>query len=385
MKIKKLIKFVPFFFYGLLLAFVLFELFYFLKLRSFKVSESDFKVEFSPEVYIQGLVDSMSLEEKVGRLFIIGFNGVSVSSTDKSFFSDYNFSNFLVLGKNIKSIETTLLLTSSLRNLSSSSFPGLIAVDQEGGAVSRLSFLENASVSQNEIFSYDQAFSTAFKRGSQLSSLGFNVNLSPCLEVVRDNSSFIARSGRAFLGDEGQVFLLGQAMTSGYNSSGVISVLKHFPGGLGRVRQDPHLTLPILDVGADEVFKDLLPFKKLIDAGQVKALMITHLIYPAVDADFPVSLSENFTSFILRRDLGFEGVVITDDLLMKSIADNFEIEFAVEKAFQAGADMFIISSDKEKQVKAYNALLKAVKEGRISELRLNASLKRILSLTSKNN
>ncbi len=384
MNTKKIAKVIHWFFYGLLFGLILFEVIYFLKLQPPSIDKQDFKVEFKPEVYTAQL-KNLSLEEKVGRLFIIGFEGVEVSSESLAFFKQHNFVNFLLLGKNIERLEQIMSLNASLADLATvSGFPGLITVDQEGGQVSRITFSGMDNTPQSQINDPDQAFFLASKRGKLLANLGFNVNFSPCLEVVREDDSYMMSLKRVFPGNEQQVFLLGQRMVEGYQGQGVLAVVKHFPGGLGRVKVDPHLQLPVLDINSSELIRDLLPFKKAIEAGELKALMVTHLLYSQIDASFPSSLSENFIRSILRRDLGFNGVVVADDLNMKAISNKYSIEFAVKQSFLAGTDLMIISADSEAQVKAYKSILEAVKKGEITEKRLDESLLRILKLMVTN-
>ena len=260
----------------------------------------------------------------------------------------------------------------------------LIAIDQEGGQVDRFKLENLDNTPQAQIKSLKQAYDIAKSRGEALKNLGINLNFSPVLEVVTSKMSYINLFSRAFLASgQEEVLEFGQAMITGYQDAGITAVPKHFPGGLGRVLQDPHQTLPIINISRKELDQDIYPYKKLIENKKLKAVMITHLKYPQIDPDLASSLSKTFITSILRADLGFQGVVITDDLKMKAITNNYSIPEAAKLAFQAGADLILISSNKQDQKQAYQALLQAVYTGEIPESRVDQSLLRILSLEDK--
>ncbi len=333
--------------------------------------------EIGKEDLVSLLVERMTLEEKVGQLFMVGFNGQSLSQEDFDFFQKNHFSNFLLLGRNIKDKEQVRRLTALLEKLSF--LPCLIAIDQEGGEVARFSFGPFADLSQAEITEESQAFQTGKKRGQFLKELGVNLNFSPVLEVVWDKNSYINFNKRAFLGNERQVYLLGKSIIEGYQKGRIISCPKHFPGGLGRLSVDPHQSLPVLLVTPQEVEKDLFPFRKLIEEDKLKMIMVTHLLLPKLDSRFPASLSSKIIKEILRDELGFKGVVVTDDLVMGAVSDNFSVEQASLQAFLAEADLFIVSFPLEKQEAAKQALLQKIK-GENLYSRLDQSVERIVRL-----
>jgi len=346
---------------------------------------------------------TMSLEEKVGSLFIVGFEGEKLDEETKDFLQRHYFKNFLLLERNINNEEQLKNLTTSLsqicqyRVLSPSvvntrCLQPLIAVDQEGGVVDRIRFPTSPRLhgtggnidhtSQAEISSVDQAYQLAYKRGEILNGLGINMNLAPVLDIAWDSSSYIARTGRAFpdrnlnpvpgTGEAG-------AMIKGYQESGVIGVVKHYPFGLGRTRVDPHQTLAVIDINREELEQDLYPFKKLIEAQEVKAVMVTHLKYPKID-NLPTSLSAIWINDLLKQELGFKGVVVTDDLTMKAITNNYSIAEAGKLAFLAGADLIMVSGKPEDQEQAYKLVLEAVRNGEIPLTRIEESLTRIKNL-----
>jgi beta-N-acetylhexosaminidase len=325
---------------------------------------------------LEAILARMTLEEKIGQLFLVGFDGRELIPETKAFLSDHFLGGVLLLAKNVASQEQLIDLTRALGEVGRN-FPLLIALDEEGGRVSRVDLLGIDEVAQGEIKSAEQAYLLAQKRGQALAQLGIGVNLAPVLDVVRNNYSFINADRRSFGNSEEWVSRLGLAMIKGYQEAGVLTVPKHFPGGLGRTLVDPHQQLPVVDISKGELEKDLWSFREAIKAG-VPAIMVSHLLYPQIDNTFPASLSPKFITSILRENLGFEGLVIIDDLKMNALEEWYTLEEAVKYSFQAGADMFIISGYQEDQVRARNALLTAVQSGEITEERLNQSVVRIL-------
>jgi len=361
----------------------LLELLYFIKFKPFfyaSEDENQMANSLIEDLLLERKIRKLSLEEKVGALFVLGFKGVSLSPEQTEFFKDNHFIHFLLLEENIKSEEELIKLTGELKGLNNSLLPSLIGVDQEGGEVARIKFKDIDNTPQNQIFTLEKAYEIGKNRGEILKSLGINLNFSPVVEIIRDNNSYLALGNRAFLGEKEKVLGLSEAMIQGYKAGGIIPVPKHFPGGLGRNMADPHQVLPVLDITREELDKDLYIFKALAQNNQASVMMTTHLYYPLIDKDNPVTLSETFVSSILRQSLGFRGVILTDDLKMKGITNKYSVPKAALKAFQAGSDLLLISGTKEEQKQAYEVILKAVKNGEIKEKRLNNSLKRILKI-----
>lgn len=347
------------------------------------------------EVIINTKIRKLTLEEKVGALFMVGFNGISLDEETEKFISDNHFIHFLLLGKNIESEEQLMVLTSALCQgpaLTSDDLTGgnvkagplhcIVAVDQEGGLVSRIGFGEMDNTAQAEIQTVPQAYKIAKNRGESLKKLGINMNLAPIVEVVRDENSYLSNLNRAFIGDEEFVFELSEAMIKGFEEVGIIPVPKHFPGGLGRLAADPHQTLPVVDIDRQQLDQDLLPLKRLIETGQVRAVMSTHILYPKIDQENIVTTSKEFIDVILRQDLGFEGAVISDDLVMRASSSQKPLMETVKQSFLAGHDILILSGDSQTQDQAYEAIIEAVRSGEIQEKRVEESLKRLLRIST---
>lgn len=339
----------------------------------------EFRIIPTPDP-VEQQIAKMSLEEKVGRLFMVGFVGETVGPKIETFFKEHHFGGFLLEEGNIKNEEQLRKLIGDLEEIATGS--ALIGVDEEGGKVSRIKFGGIDLTSQAKIKDKNQAYEIGRGRGKILADLGINLVFAPVMEVVRNEGSYLGKLERAFLGNEIDIFELGKAMIEGYRQEKVVCVAKHFPGGLGRGGADPHKVLPTIDIGREELDRDILPFRKLSEVGTLGGVMMTHILYPKIDSEFPASLSPKIIGGILRGELKFEGIVLTDDLQMKGITSSYSIEEAALKAFLAGADLMIISGGWENQDKAYRAILEAVKSGEISEERVDESVRRILKLQS---
>lgn len=352
-----------------------------LSIKAWRVKTSALKkvIEASVEPSANPFL-TMSLEEKVGYLFMVGFEGEKLNEETKDFLQEHYFRNFLLLGKNINNEEQLKQLIGDLKSVAGKgpALQPIVAVDQEGGRVDRIRFGKIDHTSQLEISSIDQAYELAYKRGKILNDLGINMNLAPVLDIGWNSSSYIARTGRAFPAcqDITRPGLEGEAMIRGYQESGIVSVVKHYPFGLGRTRIDPHQTLAVIDINREELEQDLYPFKKLIEVQAVNAVMVTHLKYPKID-DLPASLSSIWINDLLRQELGFKGVVVTDDLMMKAISHNYSVAEAGKLAFMAGADLIMVSGKPEDQDEAYKAILQAVRNREIPLERIEESINRL--------
>jgi len=311
---------------------------------------------FSKTAVIERIV-KMPLQEKIGYLVMGVPDGIEFSQA----------SSYFLLSKNIDSpnqIKDLIATASGDRE------DLIIAVDQEGGSVSRIDWVD--STSQGEIKDEDQAYQIAKERGEELKKLAINMNFSPVLDQAWLSNSFIGRQGRFFKGDVGK---LGAAMIRGYLDAGIIPVAKHFPGGLGRTSQDPHLVLPSISITREELDRDLGPFKKAIEA-DVPAIMATHLIYPEFD-QVPVSQSSKFLIDILRQELGFKGVIVIDDLSMGAVKNDYQVgEYAVQSIL-AGGDLLLVASEKDYQ-EVIQSLTRAIENNQLPEERIDeAVIKRL--------
>jgi beta-N-acetylhexosaminidase len=313
-------------------------------------------------------VAAMTLNQKIGQLMIIGFQYSYVDEHIRTMITRYHIGGVNLLGHNIVNATQTKKLMDDLQALTATTL--FLATDQEGGEVTRFKFLKELTI-QPKIKTVEQARIVGERRSTELFDLGVNMNFSPVLDYVTSPTSYLYN--RTFATTSEAIALLGNAMISGYDAA-VIPVAKHFPG-YGNIKPDPHKSVAVVTVTAEEFEKFLYPFRYAIDEGNTRAIMTAHIVIPSIDSK-PATFSSRFLTDILRTELGFDGIIITDDLEMVSAGKGVD-QLAVE-SIKAGADMIISTYTPSKHVLIFNALKKAVETGEISEERLNESVYRIL-------
>lgn len=332
-------------------------------------------------------IKNMSLDEKIGQLFVVGFDGTSVNDELIQLIKDKHVGGVILFSKNVESVDQVLDLTNEIKQVNSDNkSPMIISVDEEGGAVSRMpeEFLNLPSSGyigkkDDEELSYH----VGSVIGDQLRTLGFNMDFAPVLDIYSNpKNTVIGR--RAFGSDSDIVSRLGISAMKGLEDKGIIPVVKHFPGH-GDTEVDSHVGLPIVtkDLESLENF-EFIPFKKAIE-NDVDAIMVSHILLSQVDNEFPATLSSKVIDGILRKQMGFEKVVVTDDMTMGAIVQNYTLEEATVKSIQAGVDLVLVCFGYENQINSINAVKEAVEKGEIPESRIDESVYRILSLKDKYN
>ncbi|WP_413585823.1 glycoside hydrolase family 3 protein [Bdellovibrio sp. HCB274] len=327
-------------------------------------------------------ISNMTLQEKVGQLFIVGFPYTKSNIELEKFIHAYKPGSFLLFKRNIQSLEQVKRLNEDLYKLSykASKLPPLIAIDQEGGAVSRLPIQPNPpnALAIGQTQSKELSEEMGYQTGLFLREVGFNMNLAPVLDVADPYStSFIGV--RSFGSDPTLVKEIGTAYAKGLLRSKVIPTAKHFPG-TGDIKADPHNV--VVNNGSSESTmkaKDLVPFEGYSSLGVNVAVMLSHSIYPALDpAREPASFSSKISTELLRNDLKYKGLVITDDLLMKGSKDVLRPDQAALKALIAGADIVMMTWSVTDQERAIKTVRNAIEDGRLSIDLVNQKLHRIL-------
>ena len=291
--------------------------------------------------------------------------------------------------KNITSREQLKKLTTALKRCSKE--PLLISVDQEGGLVSRLGpaagFPERES--PRELGGRDdpaETTNTAEGMAADLKESGINLNLAPVVDLDLNAESLISRNGRSFGPDPELVFQHTRGFITAHRKKGVLTALKHFPGK-GSAGKDTHFE--IADITSSYQEKELYPFSRLIQEGLADLVMTSHLNHRGWDEDYPVTLSSKVLQGMLRGKLGYQGVIISDDLLMGAIIKQFSLEEACVLAVQAGVDILLASNnspegdDPHLFHRIYETLVKAVEQGRISANRIESSCSRVLALKKR--
>ena len=320
------------------------------------------------------LLSQMTLEEKVGQMFLMGFWGTEPDYYITKMIKERHIGGVILFKYNVKDSAQLIQLSESLQLLSEK-VPLFISIDQEGGVVSRLGTeIVSEITAQSEIKTERDAYNISKKRAKELKELGITMNFSPVLDNIQKEDSFLY--DRVFRTD---ISLLGNKMVSGYSDGGVIAVPKHFPGHPDNLT-DSHKALPEVNISEAEFDGYASQFKEVVLNGDTQAIMVGHILFKQIDANNPSSLSSKIITEILREKYGFNGVVITDDMQMGALTESFSIAQAAVKAVTAGNDLLIYSGEPEEQAQAYNAILDAVKKGEISEERINESVLRILTL-----
>lgn len=334
---------------------------------------------------IKEKITSMSLDEKIGQLVISGVKGTSIDPTIKNFIQKKYIGGVVFFKRNVDSANQVLKLTNYIKDINKENkIPLFISVDEEGGLVSRLpkEFIKlpkNSYIGKidNPKFSYDIGKSI----GKELSALGYNMDFAPVMDI-NSNPKNPVIGNRSFGNNEKVVSKLGIETMKGLQSENVIPVIKHFPGH-GDTSVDSHISLPIVNNSLSRLNNfELIPFKSAINNG-ADVVMVSHILLPKIDSKYPASLSSKITTDLLRKDLKFNGVIVTDDMTMGAITENYDIGYASVKALLAGSDIILVCHDYNNVNKVIESIKIAIKNNTLSEQRIDQSLYRILSLKQK--
>lgn len=334
---------------------------------------------------------SLPLEKKIGQLFFIGLPGAVIDEASASLLEDISPGGVCLFARNIREARHARELLDSIRDrLTVEPF---LSIDQEGGLVDRLRRLMTPMPAANQLKSPADAEALARIIAETLLILGFNMDFAPVVDVIDQNRSRPNNGlySRAYGHSRQDVTEYAGRFLAGLQESGCLGCLKHFPG-LGASGVDSHEELPLVDLTDDELFEtDLFPYREIFHAQMPAAVMIAHACFPKSDLQetdqngklLPSSLSFNFVTSLLRGKLGFDGLVLTDDLEMGAILKNYGIGEACKMAVLAGEDMLSICASGDAIREGYAAVLGAARRGDISEVRIDESLQRIASAKSR--
>jgi beta-N-acetylhexosaminidase len=321
--------------------------------------------------------------DKIGQLFMVGFDGTAVSADLAAFIKEYKPGGVILFSRNLESAEQIVELTNNLQDCSPHS-PLLISIDQEGGRVSRLpqgfTIFPPCDV-LGRCNSSELAYAAAATTAKELKAVGINMNMSPVLDV-NSNPANPVIGDRAFGTTPATVCELGLATAGGLQDNRVVACGKHFPGH-GDTNADSHKELPVVEASRERLEQIEFPPFRHAAAHGVATMMTAHVLYRALDDQRPATLSPTIIGKFLREELQYNGVVLTDDLEMHAIIDHYGIEEATVQSILAGCDMPLICKDRNREVAAISALDKAVADGTISVERLEQSLARIARLKER--
>ena len=340
------------------------------------------------ESEINDIMNSLSLEEKLGQMIIVGFNGYEVDSNFRDLLERYKVGGVILFKRNIKNSEQLLNLNNNIKSINSKNkLPLFISVDEEGGRITRLpegstKFPSNKVIGKEN--DEDLSYKIGKQIGTELNNFKFNMDFAPVLDIYSNPKNTVIKD-RSFGTDSEIVKTLGTATMKGLQDSNVISVVKHFPGH-GDTTIDSHIGLPTVNHHKQRLDEfELIPFKEAINKG-ADAVMTAHIVLPNIDkSKKPATLSKIILTDILRDELNFNGVIITDDMEMGAITNNYGTENASVEAIKAGADIILMCHTKEKQIEALEGLKEAVNSGEISIERIDESVRRIIKLKQKYN
>jgi beta-glucosidase-like glycosyl hydrolase len=331
------------------------------------------------------ILSNMSLDEKIGQMIIAGVNGTQVDEPTENLVMRKKVGGFIFYSDHLTGPEQTVHFLNDLKTANNENpLPLLLSVDQEGGNVTRLpgellNFPTNQTI--GDLNDPDVSYKLGSLLGKELKEYGFNVDFAPVLDVNSNPANPII-GDRSFSPDPDIVSKLGIQTMKGIQSQNIISTIKHFPGH-GDTSVDSHLELPVVNKSRQELESlELIPFTRAIENG-ADLIMVAHILLPEIDDTYPSSLSKGVITDLLRNKLNYQGAVITDDLTMKAITNHYGIGQAAVQSVKAGSDLILIAHDARKALAAIEAIKSAVKNGELSEERIDESVKRIINLKQK--
>ncbi|MCB0406701.1 MAG: beta-N-acetylhexosaminidase [Bdellovibrionales bacterium] len=324
------------------------------------------------------------MKEKIGQLFTIGIRGTELTQDEQDFLVKNNIGGVCLFSRNVESPEQVHRLCNQIQNLRTKlpgQHPFLISIDMEGGRVHRLKppFTQWPALEKlGKLDSTSLAFKFALMMGDELRSVGINLDFAPCMDVLTNPENPVI-GDRSISSDAEHVSKISSALVRGYIKSGVIPCGKHFPGH-GNTMVDSHEELPREKTSLEHLMDvELQPFKKAFRA-RLEMIMTGHILFENIDPENPVTLSKKFLKDILRTELRYRHIVVSDDLDMKALANHYKTEDIPVMALDAGCDMVLYCNDFETPGVGFEAVCKAVQDGRLNKAEIEDKLKLIETL-----
>ena len=321
------------------------------------------------------------MKQKIGQRLIIGFDGETIPKEIIRLDEEWGLGGVILFKRNLKDPEQIFNLNESIMRLGKG-IPPFIGIDQEGGKVSRLPdpftiFPEMVCVGHHGTVS--MAYEVGAIVGRELNVSGFNLNFAPVLDLNTNPDNPII-GDRAISDQPDVVATLGRSLIQGLQDNHVVACGKHFPGH-GDTSADTHLGRVECHLDREMLLeRDLYPYRKLVDDEALNMVMLSHVHYPEIDAKHPASLSLEVIQGLLRAEVGFRGVCVSDDLEMKAIADHYSIEEMTHLAFNAGLDVFLMCHSLDKQVEVLETLLRIAEDPNVPKEAWDNPLRRILTI-----
>lgn len=328
----------------------------------------------------------MNTEEKIGQLFIVGFEGTELSESIAKLIKQEKIGGVILFPRNFKDIPQLIRLINNLQtcSLEYQDVPLFVSVDQEGGRVLRLGppftqFPSCAVLGDSNDENQTKAYAESLAR--ELKACGINMNCAPVLDILTNKENKVI-GDRAFGSDPETVACHGSIVIKEFLNQNLIPVGKHFPGH-GATSTDSHFDLPEVDMDVEHLKTvETMPFQQAIQKG-LEIIMTAHVKYHNMDPLFPATLSKTILTSFLKEELGFQGLVITDDLDMKAVERFYSEEEIPILAVLAGVDCLLVCHSHDKQQTFIKGLKTAVKKGAIPEERILESFDKIINLKKK--
>lgn len=332
----------------------------------------DILVDFATMNERAAELDHLTLREKIGQMFMVGHWHQNDFYHASNLLRAYDFGGVIIMDVSAKNSDFVSVWTKHWFE-DSVVLPPFVAIDQEGGPVSRLRGPGYEVTSQRTLSSPEEAYQTGQQRGEQLAELGINVNLAPVLDTSVNPDAFLY--DRSFADPAVSADLAHELITS-HRTAGVLSAVKHYPGHADTA-DDSHLLLPVIPIPAHDYARFTQVFTDTITASSPDIVMTAHVLLPSIDPTYPATLSYEILTNRLRTEVGFEGIIMTDDMTMRAITDSWSTDEATVQAIKAGADMILFAAEPNESISAIEAVVDAVANGEISEDRINQSVERI--------
>jgi len=331
-------------------------------------------------------LSEMTLREKIGQMLIIAYYDTNYTNELDTLLKEVKPGGFILFEKNVTNYENTVNYISKIK--ATANIPMIMSIDQEGGRVQKIKNVDGVNVQiipnmydLGKTYDTELSYDVGTVIGEELSAFGVNTDFAPILDIFSNLDNKVI-GNRAFGNDSNTVISMALPLARGIRNSGVVPVYKHFPGH-GDTGSDSHVELPIVSKTKEELYQnELLTFKAAIEDG-AEMIMTAHIALPKITGSYiPATLSKDIVNGILREEMGFDGVVITDAINMKALSDNYSLEQICEYTINAGVDIILMPTDPKD---ALNTIERLVNNGNVTEDRINESVKRILKLKYKKN
>ena len=347
------------------------------------------KQTMKTEEELQQILDRLTPAQKIGQIVMVSIEQDQMNESLQQWLNKYEIGNVILYSKNINDAETAAELNRQLQTVikNRTSIPALLAVDQEGGHVTRVhqgATIFPSSMAVGAAHPQD-LYPVAWACAQELKSMGFNMNLAPVMDINSNPDNPVINI-RSYGDDPQQAGELGGLWIRGLQENGIIASAKHFPGH-GDTDIDSHFGLPVSQKSLNELLDtELVPFRHAIHSG-VSTIMTSHILFPKIDKTAPATLSSRILNDLLRKEMGYTGVIISDSLQMSAVRDHFGSSQAAIQSLNAGVDLLLIGDGKvldeqntDPQNEILDALVHAVETGEIAEEDLNRAVMNVLKL-----